>query len=330
MVVVGSDVHKRTHTFVAVDEAGRKLGELTVKADAEGSREGDACGPTGSSVASAPGAIEDCRHLSARLELDLLDRRRTGGAGAAEDDGRDSVATARTRGKSDAIDALAVARAVLVSPTAGRDSRRGLARAEDAVDRREDLVGERTRMMNRLRWHVHRIAPGDPARRSRAEGSGAGEAPRGRSPSGWSAQDGHRRPSWPAKSWPTSTESPRPSTTLERADRRPGQGAVTRAARAMPGCAERHRGETPRRSRRGRPDSPPRRSTPGTPATRRSRSGRAAPRAESATPDRAIGSSTPRCTASQSPKIRLGGLGKRVLPTSASLRATPAPKPYAP
>ena len=36
MVVVGSDVHKRTHTFVAVDEAGRKLAELTVKADPKG------------------------------------------------------------------------------------------------------------------------------------------------------------------------------------------------------------------------------------------------------------------------------------------------------
>ena len=36
MVVVGADVHKRSHTFVAVDEAGRKLGQLTVKADAKG------------------------------------------------------------------------------------------------------------------------------------------------------------------------------------------------------------------------------------------------------------------------------------------------------
>src|SRR4051795_8358518 len=36
MVVVGSDVHKRTHTFVAVDEVGRKLAEITVKADHTG------------------------------------------------------------------------------------------------------------------------------------------------------------------------------------------------------------------------------------------------------------------------------------------------------
>lgn len=36
MVVVGADVHKRTHTFVAVDEVGKKLGQLTVKADGTG------------------------------------------------------------------------------------------------------------------------------------------------------------------------------------------------------------------------------------------------------------------------------------------------------
>jgi len=30
MVIVGADAHKRTHTFVAVDELGRKLAEKTV------------------------------------------------------------------------------------------------------------------------------------------------------------------------------------------------------------------------------------------------------------------------------------------------------------
>jgi hypothetical protein len=36
MVVVGADVHKFKHTFVAVDEVGRKLGEKTVKATTDG------------------------------------------------------------------------------------------------------------------------------------------------------------------------------------------------------------------------------------------------------------------------------------------------------
>ena len=33
MVVVGADVHKRTHTFVAVDEVGRQLGQKVVVGD---------------------------------------------------------------------------------------------------------------------------------------------------------------------------------------------------------------------------------------------------------------------------------------------------------
>ncbi len=36
MTVIGVDAHKRTHTLVAVDEAGRKLGERTLAATSEG------------------------------------------------------------------------------------------------------------------------------------------------------------------------------------------------------------------------------------------------------------------------------------------------------
>jgi transposase len=107
-------------------------------------------------------AIEDCRHLSARLELDLLE--------AGERVVRvppklmaEQRRTARTRGKSDPIDALAVARAALREPdlpVAAHDE--GSRELKLLVDRREDLVAERTRMINRLRWHLHRIAPGDP------------------------------------------------------------------------------------------------------------------------------------------------------------------------
>ena len=43
MVVVGADVHKWNHTFVAVDEAGRKLGQLTVKATAAGHDQAVCC-----------------------------------------------------------------------------------------------------------------------------------------------------------------------------------------------------------------------------------------------------------------------------------------------
>src|SRR5215207_1467414 len=68
--------------------------------------------------------------------------------------------SARTYGKSDPIDALAVARAALREPdlptahldTASRELRL-------LVDHREDLVAERTRHINRLRWHLHEIDP---------------------------------------------------------------------------------------------------------------------------------------------------------------------------
>lgn len=162
MVVVGSDVHKRTHTFVAVDEAGRKLAEVTVKADPKG-HDKAICWARKRFGEEIRWAIEDCRHLSARLELDLLD--------AGEQVVRvppklmaEQRRTARTRGKSDPIDALAVARAALREPDLPVATHDEASRElKLLVDRREDLVGERTRMINRLRWHLHRIAPGDPA-----------------------------------------------------------------------------------------------------------------------------------------------------------------------
>jgi transposase len=71
-----------------------------------------------------------------------------------------SRASARTRGESDPIDALAVARAVLREPdlpVASHDERSRELKL--LVDQREDVVGERTWMINRFCWHVHRIDP---------------------------------------------------------------------------------------------------------------------------------------------------------------------------
>jgi transposase len=154
-------VHKRTHTFVAVDEGGRKLGELTVKAVSKG-HDKAICWARERFGEDLLWAIEDCRHLSARLELDLLE--------AGERVVRvppklmaEQRRTARTRGKSDPIDALAVARAAQREPDLPVATHDEASRElKLLVDRREDLVGERTRMVNRLRWHLHRIAPGEP------------------------------------------------------------------------------------------------------------------------------------------------------------------------
>lgn len=166
MVVVGADVHKRTHTFVAVDEVGKKLGQVTVRADGKGHDKAVRWAQEQFGADLCWG-IEDCRHLSARLELDLLD------AGQAVVRVPPKLmaqtrSSARTRGKSDPIDALAVARAVLREPdlpvaSHDEDSRE----LKLLVDRRDDLVEQRTGDVNRLRWHLHRIDPTiDPAPKS--------------------------------------------------------------------------------------------------------------------------------------------------------------------
>jgi transposase len=157
MVTIGSDSHKRTHTFVAADGNGRELGQKTVKATPDGHLEGLLW------ISQWPErrwALEDCRHLSRRLEADLLRAGETVVrvppklmAGARK--------SARTKGKSDPIDALAVARAALREPGLPEASLEGLSRElRVLVDHREDLVRERAGHQSRLRWYVHELEPG--------------------------------------------------------------------------------------------------------------------------------------------------------------------------
>lgn len=93
-------------------------------------------------------AIEDCRHLSRRLERDLL----TAGQTVLRVPPklmahiRDS---ARTYGKSDPIDALAVARAALREPNLPAARLAGPDRdVRLLVDYRESLGAERTRIIS--------------------------------------------------------------------------------------------------------------------------------------------------------------------------------------
>jgi transposase len=160
MIVIGADIHKSTHALAAVSgDGGVVAGELEIRADEAGhlaalrwARELD-----GERV----WAIEDCRHLSRRFEQALLTAgervvrvppRMMGQARRGE----------RELGKSDQIDARAVARAVV---------REGVERFPAAflheraleirllADHRADLVVERTREINRLRWHLVNLCP---------------------------------------------------------------------------------------------------------------------------------------------------------------------------
>ncbi|WP_038864044.1 IS110 family transposase, partial [Mycobacterium avium] len=67
---------------------------------------------------------------------------------------------ARTRGKSDPIDALAVARGFLREPDLPVASHDEVSRElKLLVDRREVLVAQRTATINRLLWRVHELDP---------------------------------------------------------------------------------------------------------------------------------------------------------------------------
>ena len=155
-VVIGVDAHKRTHTLVAADELGRELATETLAASADGHLAAIAWA---SWWPARRWAIEDCRHLTRTLEADLL---RAGEqvlrvptqmmAGVRR--------SARQPGKSDAIDALAVARAAWREPDLPVAQLDGPSRqVRLLVDHRDDLVAERTRLQSRIRWHLHEIAP---------------------------------------------------------------------------------------------------------------------------------------------------------------------------
>src|ERR687895_698588 len=175
MIVIGADTHKRSHALAVVDAGtGRLRGQREIKAEEAGHR---------AALRWARGlddervwAIEDCRHVSRRLEQALLAAgervvrvppHRMGASRRGE----------REPGKSDELDALAVARAVVKDgverfPAAHLDERAMEVRL--LSDHRKDLVAERTRAQNRLRWHLLELCP----ELERSLGRGSLEQPR--------------------------------------------------------------------------------------------------------------------------------------------------------
>jgi transposase len=155
-VVIGVDAHKRSHTLVAVDGVGRKLAERTVGTTSEEHLKAVEWAGQWPDVRFA---VEDCRHVTRRLERDLL------AAGYAVVRVPTHVMAAARRGgrqpgKSDPIDALAVAQAALREPGLPIARLDGPAREVKLLaDYRHHLVVERTELVNRLRWHLHELDP---------------------------------------------------------------------------------------------------------------------------------------------------------------------------
>jgi transposase len=154
------DTHKRTHTLVAVDAGtGVARGELMIPATDAGTL--DALRFAGELDEERVWAVEDCRHVSGRLERGLVasgDRVIRVAPGLTETSRR----SAREPGKSDPIDAAAIARAALregieTLPVAFLDEQALEIRVLN--DYRDQLVSERTRLASRLRWDLVMIDP---------------------------------------------------------------------------------------------------------------------------------------------------------------------------
>ena len=155
MIVIGVDVHKQSVTAVAIDETGRMLDERTISVGSQ-----ELLSWAEELAEERLWALEDCRRLTRWLERQLLE--------AGEELVRvppklmaPERRTGKGRGKSDSIDALAVARAALREPglSRPRPDEEPFRELKLLVDHRDAIVGERRRVHQRLRWHLHQLDP---------------------------------------------------------------------------------------------------------------------------------------------------------------------------
>jgi transposase len=160
MIVLGADAHKRSHTIAAVHAAtGQVLGDRTAAVTASG---------LGQLLLWARGldsgrvwALEDCRHVSGGLERFLIAR----GERVVRVSTRlmaGARRSSRERGKSDRIDAIAVARAALAADIEALPAAALAGPELDLrllVDHRERLVGVRVALNNALQWSLHDLWP---------------------------------------------------------------------------------------------------------------------------------------------------------------------------
>jgi transposase len=157
MIVIGADPYKSTHTFCAVDALTGRL-QSSETASAREAGRAQLLAWAHSLGQKRIWAIEDCRHVSDALERFLV----ASGERVAPKLMAGARRSSRECGKSDPIDALAVARAAL---------REGFERLPAAqldelsmeikllLDHRENLVSQRSDDQRRLRWRLHDLWP---------------------------------------------------------------------------------------------------------------------------------------------------------------------------
>ena len=160
MIVLGADMHKSSHTIAAIAAGtGELLGDRTIPVGTHGFAA--ALDWAHELCDQRVWALEDCRHVSGAFERLLLGRGERVVRVATRLMAGERRA-GRERGKSDRIDAIAIARAAL---------REGLEQLPAAalagaeldirllVDHRERLVRMRTALNNDLLWHLHDLWP---------------------------------------------------------------------------------------------------------------------------------------------------------------------------
>jgi transposase len=161
MILIGADVHKHTHTLAAIAApGGQLLDDKTIPASKNGFVElldwaRDLPDP------ERVWALEDCRHLTGPLERHLIATGERVVRVPPNLTARERGAE-RTRGKSDPIDARAIARATLregvdTLPAAHLDA--GSLEIKLLLDHREDLTKACSQDQQRLRWHLHDLWP---------------------------------------------------------------------------------------------------------------------------------------------------------------------------
>lgn len=158
MITLGVDCHKATHTVVATDPVGRRLETLTFPHDAQGYAQAYewAC----RLGAERTWGIENSGHFGRGLAQDLLARGERVREVSPHLPGRQRRHSCDSS-KSDPHDALAVARVVLQE---GEKLPAVALEAEPMqvklwVEQRDNLVGERRRLLNQLHAHLTQLEP---------------------------------------------------------------------------------------------------------------------------------------------------------------------------
>jgi transposase len=158
MIVIGVDAHIQTHTAAAVvADTAVLVDTMVVAARLHGHMSlltwARAVDP------DRVWALEDCRRLTAHLERVLLQA----GERVVRVPPKLMVISRkaeRTYAKSDAIDAISIARAAVREPELPAARLPGIDQEiRLLLDHRDDLLGECTRHQRRLRWYLHEIDP---------------------------------------------------------------------------------------------------------------------------------------------------------------------------